>query len=183
MSGEGREQAPAVVEERGEAGGGAGVLGAGEGMAGDEVDARRNVWPDGGDNGALDRADVGDGGAGGEDRGDLGGDRAHGTHRDAEDDEVGAGGGLGGGADDLPEAEAGGLGAGGGAAGSAGDPDVCARTADGVADRRGDQPEADEGDVAVAHQARTFMKAAMASATAAQPSASPTVMRRAAGRL
>ena len=52
-----------------------------------------------------------------------------------------------------------------------------------VADRGGDQAEADQRHPAVGHQARTFMNSATASATRSQASASPTVMRKAAGSL
>ena len=137
------------------------------------------VRRDRGDHRALDRADVGDGGAGLQARRDLGGDLGHRADRHAEHHEIGALDRGGGGVEDLGEAEAGGLGAGGGAAGVAGDADagMPARRMR-VADRGGDQAEADQRHPAVGHQARTFMKSATASATRAQASASPTVMRK-----
>ena len=60
---------------------------------------------------------------------------------------------------------------------------VCARAADRVADRRGDQPEPDQRDVARRPHARTRTNPATASATRAQASVSPTVILSACGSL
>ena len=159
------------------------MLGAGQRVAGDEVHALGQLRPHRRDHRGLDRAHVADRGAGRKVRRDLGGDRAHGAHRHAEDDEIGALDRRGGAVGDLGEAEPRRLRPGLGGAGIAGDAHRRAGAADGVADRGGDQPEPDQRHVPVAHQARTRTKAPMAAATRAQPSASPTVIRSAAGSL
>ena len=77
------------------------MLGAGDRMRGHEMHAggkmRRHVL----DHRRLDGADVGDGGARFQVRGDFGGDRPAGADRNADDDEVGARGRLGIGVDDA----------------------------------------------------------------------------------
>ena len=96
-----RQDAPAVDEQLGEAGVGAGVFGAGDGMRGHEVDAGGQVRRHVANDRAFDRADVGDDGAGLEMRADLGRDRAAGADRDADDHEVGVLRRFGVGGDDL----------------------------------------------------------------------------------
>ena len=70
---------------------GPGVFRAGDGMAGDEMDAGRNVGRHVAHHRGLDRADVGDGCARLEVRADLLGHRAAGADWNADDHQVGAG--------------------------------------------------------------------------------------------
>ena len=77
-----RQNAPAVDEQFGEAGIGAGMLGAGDRMRRHEMDARRQMRRHLADDRALDRADVGDDRAGLEERRDLLRDRAAGADRE-----------------------------------------------------------------------------------------------------
>lgn len=95
------EDAPAVDEELGEAGIGTRMLGACDGMRRHEMDAFRQVRRHIPDDGALDRADVGDDRAGFEMRGDLLRHRAAGADGNAEDDEIGVLHGFRIGRDDL----------------------------------------------------------------------------------
>jgi len=69
---------------------GAGVLGPGDRMPGNEVNARRDVRRHIAQHRAFDRADVGDHGACLQVRSDLGGNDPALTHRNGDDDEVGA---------------------------------------------------------------------------------------------
>ena len=84
-----RQDAPAVDEEFGEAGIGAGMLGAGHRMRRHEMHARRQMRRHVPHHRALDRADVGDDRARLEMGRDFLRDRAAGADRDAEDHEIG----------------------------------------------------------------------------------------------
>ena len=84
------QDAPAAVEQVGEAGFGAGMLGAGDGMAGDEMHALGHVGPHVAQHRALDRADVGQDGARAQVRTHRLRERAAGADGRAEDHEVGA---------------------------------------------------------------------------------------------
>ena len=76
-------------EELGEAGIGSGLLGAGHRVAGDEMHTFREVRGDVAHDRRLDRADIGDGGAGALMRARCRRDVAAGANRHAEDDEIG----------------------------------------------------------------------------------------------
>ena len=83
------QDAPAVDEELGEAGIGTGMLGAGDGMRGNEMHVGGRCGAMSAHDGALDRADVGDDRARREMRRDLLRHRTAGADGNAEDDEVG----------------------------------------------------------------------------------------------
>ena len=85
-----RQDAPAVDEQFGKARVGAGIFGAGHRMRRHEMHALRKMRGHVADHRALDRADVGNGGAGRKMRADFLGDRAAGADRNADDDEIGA---------------------------------------------------------------------------------------------
>ncbi len=85
-----REDAPAAVEELGKAGLGARMLGARDGVAGDEVDARRHMRADVAHHRTLHRAHVREDRALGEMRRDFLGDGRVDADGGAQDDEVGA---------------------------------------------------------------------------------------------
>ena len=85
------QDVPAVAEQGGEAGVGAGIFGAGDGMAGDEMHALRQVRRDVGDDSRFDRADVGDDGAGFQRRSERLRHGAISADRHAKDDEIGGG--------------------------------------------------------------------------------------------
>jgi hypothetical protein len=89
------QHAVALLEQVGEAGGGAGVLGAGDRMAGNEVHAVGQRRPDVANHRLLDRADVRDDGAGRERRRDGLGDRGVRADRHAEHHQVRPGDRLG----------------------------------------------------------------------------------------
>ena len=91
-----REDGPSVLEQLGEAGLGPGEFGAGYRMAGDEMDALRDVRSEVADRRLLGRTDVGKDRAGLERRADLRGDLGVGAEVRAQDDEVGILGHLGG---------------------------------------------------------------------------------------
>ncbi len=83
------------------------MLGAGDGVAGNEVDALRYMRPDDAHHMRLDRTDIGEDGAGLERRGNAGRQRVIGADGGAEDDEIGIAHGLGGVERvDVPEIEA-----------------------------------------------------------------------------
>ncbi len=84
-----REDAPAVDEQLGEAGVRPGVFGAGDGMAGNEMNAGGDVRRHVAHHRGLDRADVGDGRAWLEMRADFFRYRAAGADRNADDDQIG----------------------------------------------------------------------------------------------
>ncbi len=83
------QHAPAAVEQLGKAGFGAGMLGAGDRMAGDEMHALGHVRGHVAQHRALDRADVGQDGARLQARRHRLGERAAGADGRAEDHEVG----------------------------------------------------------------------------------------------
>ena len=95
------EDAPAVDEKLGEAGVGAGVLGAGDRMRGNEIDTGRHVRRQVAKHGSFDGADIRQDGARFEVGADFAGDGAECADRDAEDHQVGVGNRGGGGIDDL----------------------------------------------------------------------------------
>ena len=86
-----RENAPAVDEQLGKAGIGAGMLGAGDRMGRNEMHAGGQMRGHVAHDRALDRADIGNDRAGLEMGRDLLGDLAAGADRRADDDEIGAG--------------------------------------------------------------------------------------------
>ena len=87
--GERRQDAPAVVKQVGKARGGAGMLGAGDGMAGHEMHARGDMGQHVADHRLLDRAHVGDDRAGFERRPDRLGDLGIGGERRPQHHEIG----------------------------------------------------------------------------------------------
>ena len=140
-----REDAPAADEQLGEAGVGPGMLRAGDRMGGHEVHAGGNVRRHCAQHRAFDRADVGYDRARRQMRADLGGDRAAGADRNADDDEIGAFDGRRIGFDHLiGEAELGHPPAGGGRAGGRHDRARGALRARGSRDRGADQAHADQ---------------------------------------
>ena len=96
-----RENAPPVDEQLRETGIGAGMFGAGDRMAGNEMDPAGNMRPHRANDVALDRTHIGDGRAGFEVRTDLARDRTTGADRHAYDHEIGVGHRGGGAIDDL----------------------------------------------------------------------------------
>ena len=76
------------------------MLGARKRVAGNEMHGFGQMRLHGVDHRPLDRADIRDGGAGGQMRRDLGGDVAHDAHRHGQNDQIGALHGLGGGVAD-----------------------------------------------------------------------------------
>jgi len=84
------QDAPASFEEFGQACLGPRMLGAGDGMAGDEMDAFGQVGADVADRRLLDRADIADDRAGFERRGNPLGDIRIGAERRADHDQIGA---------------------------------------------------------------------------------------------
>ena len=83
-----RQDHPPVDEERREAGVWTGIFGAGRRMAGNEMNGRRHVRRDIGDDRRFGATDVGDDGARLHVRRDRGGDGAHCADGGAQDDEV-----------------------------------------------------------------------------------------------
>ena len=96
-----RENAPPVDEQLRETGIGAGMFGAGDRMAGNEMDPAGNVRPHCANDVAFDRTYIGDGRAGFEVRTDLSGDRTAGADWHADNHEIGIGHRDGSAIDDL----------------------------------------------------------------------------------
>ncbi len=95
-AGQRREDGPAPVEQLGEARFRAGIFGAGDRVAGDEVDAFGHMRADVADHGGFHRARVGEDRAGCEVGCDFRRERAEGANRRAQDDKVRALDGIGG---------------------------------------------------------------------------------------
>ena len=89
------DQQPAVVEQLGEPGTGAGMLGPGDRMRGHEVHALGDMGANRLDHRALDRTHVGHRRPGLQVRRDLGGNRPHYAHRHGQHHEIGAPDSLG----------------------------------------------------------------------------------------
>ncbi len=148
-AGGGGEQDPAALEQRGKTGVGAGVLGAGHGVAGDEVHAGGDERADVAQDGELGGADVGEHAAGGEVGGDGGGDGGAGADGGAQDHAVGVAHGDGGvGVGAVGDAEGGD--AGEDVGGVAGDDlgGQLAAQGGGAGEGAADQAEADDGEAA-----------------------------------
>ena len=184
-AGERRQDAPAAVEQLGEARLGARVLGAGDRMAGNEMHASGHEPLAIADHGALDRADIGQDGARLEVRSDLLGDRTIGANRGAHDHQVRAAHGLGGrgeGLADQSEAQRGRprrL-----AARVADDLARQSAAAHGMADRGADEADADQRDAFeqwLAHAGLRPRNSARAATTARLSASVPIVMRKACG--
>src|SRR5690606_8922437 len=88
-AGDGSENAPAAVEEFGEARIGTGLFRASNRMTGNEVDALRYMGAHVADDRHLDRTDIGEDRASLQMRFDLGGDSAERTDRRTDHDEIG----------------------------------------------------------------------------------------------
>ena len=179
------QDTPAVDEQLGETGIGAGIFGAGDGMRRHEMNAGGEMRRHLAHHRALDRADVGDDGARCEVTFDFLGDRAAGADGNAEDDEIGAVGGLrvavhhAIGNAEFPDPRPGLFRARGG-------DDFARQTLStrGARDRTADQSEADQR-----HPVETrmrvhgaAMKSRSASTTSRLASSMPMVMRKACGR-
>ena len=142
-----RQHAEAALEQLGKAGLGARVLGAGDRVAGDEMDTLGQQRADVADHRGLDRADVGDDAAGLEPRRHRFADPRIGPERRAQHDDVGA-------LDDLARVRGGAVGDAEGAggveagvgAGADGDVPGGLVAAQRVGERRADQADADDGD-------------------------------------
>ena len=183
-----RQDAPAVDEQFGKAGVGPGIFGAGDRMRRHEMHVLRQMRAHVAHDRALDRADVGDGGAGSEMRADLLGHRAAGADRNADDDQIGAfdRGGIG-----LHhligEAELGDAPARLRRTRGGDDRAHGALRAGGARDRGADQPDADQREAV--EQGRRFAHAgfprnsASALTTSRLASSVPTLMRSAFGSL
>ena len=142
-----REQAPAAVEQAGEAGLRAGLFGAGDRVAGDKVDTFWHMRPAIADDAGFDGADVGQDAARLQRSSDFSGERTARADRCAEDDEIGiANGACGCGVGFGNQAEFECLGARFRRAGVADDGASEATAAHGVTKGRSDQSDADQGD-------------------------------------
>jgi hypothetical protein len=179
-----REDAPAVLEQVGEACLGAGIFCAGDGMGGHEMHAGGDVRLHLAEDRGLDRADVADCRAGLQRARNLGGDRAAGADRNAQDDEIGAADGLGrGGGVAVAQTERARLLQSGGASRLDGDLVGEPLGARGTRDRRADQPDADERETAdLSHHAAPARKSAKAETARRFASSVPIVIRSAFGK-
>ena len=183
-----RQDAPAVDEQFGKACIGPGIFGAGDRMRRHEMHVLRQMRGHVADDRALDRADVGDDGAGRQMRADFLGHRAAGADRNADDDQIGAfdRGGIGF-HHLIGEAEFGHALARRGRTRGGHDRAHGALRAGGARDRGADQPDADQRQAV--EERRRFAHAAFprnsasALTTSRLASSVPTLMRSALGSL
>ncbi len=184
------QEPPAVAEQRGEARVGAGMFRPGQWVPGDELHARGQVRRDRVDHRALDGPHVGDRGARRQMRGDLLGERSHRADGNRQHHKVRTRHRLGRrGTDPVHKAARQCHVAGGCAAGVAHDLARQPRLADCQTHRPRDQPQSDQRDPVVeggghaAAPGRAALNRRTTSATRAQSSSRPTVMRRQCGSL
>ena len=183
-----REDAPAVLEEVGQAGVGPGIFRAGDGMRRHEMNLLRQMRGHLGDHRGLDRADIRDDGARFQRRGDRRGNLARGADGHAQDDAIGVADRLGRvGVIAVAKPEL--LGALQRLAGPAVDGDLAdgAGLARGEGDRRADQADADQCQLLekrFGHHAAFALarKSRSADRAASLASTEPMVMRKAFGR-
>ena len=181
----GRQQAPAVLKERGKARPGAGMFGPGKRVGGDKGHAFGDMGADRGDHRLFHGPHISNAGPLGKMRADLGRDFGHGADGDGQNHQIGALHGFGGGAEhpvtdaDLQGHPAGFLGF-----GIAHDFAHKAELLHGMGHRGGDQPQPDQRHAVINRRGHLApLNWPMAWATRRQEAASPTVMRRQWGSL